>query len=146
MSRFVSLLVLTAYCLVSVVVHAGYCPLRITENGLGCGSQVLCDSQLRSSGTICHLCDSNAKPIQDPCSKHQENSNHPGKCPSNCPDDCAGCHFVNQFKTQVIIYLPPSIDSLHRCEERCSEITAVIPFDFTLRPNPRGPPSCGTCS
>ena len=142
MRRSFSLFVLTAYCLVSFVGHAGYCPLRIVENGLGCGSHVLCDDQPRGLGTICHGCDADEKYLETPCCDNTEHSQHPREC----PDDCAGCHLANLFEAQVDVCLLPSIDSLYHYEERCSEITAVIPFDFTLRPEPRGPPSCGTCS
>lgn len=146
MSRPVSFLVLTAYCLVSFVGHAGDCPLRIVENGLCCGSHVLCEDQLLGLGTICHECDAGEKYLGTSCCDSTEHSQHPRECPGECPDDCAGCHLVNLFKAQVDVCLLPSIDSLYHYKERCSEITAVIPFDFTLRPNPRGPPSCGTCS
>ena len=146
MRRLASQLVLAAYCLASFLGNAGYCPLRIVENGLGCGSHVLCDDQPRGLGTICHGCDAGEKPFCAPRSDNTEHSQHPRECPGECPDDCAGCHLVNLFKAQVTLCLLPAIDSLHHFEERCSEITAVIPFDFTLRPEPRGPPSCGTCS
>ena len=145
MSRPVSFLVLTAYCLVSFVGHAGYCPFRIVER-LSCGSHVLCEDQLRGLGTNCEVCDTGEKSLGIPCSDNTEHSQHPRECPGECPDDCAGCHLVNLFKAQVNVCLLPSIDSLSDCEERCSEITAVISFDFMLRPNSRGPPSCGTCS
>ena len=146
MRRTFSLFILTAYCLVSFVGHAGYCPLRFVEDELCCGSHVLCDDQLRGLGTNCHVCDAGEKPLRAPCSDNTEHSQHPRECPGECPDDCSGCQLVNLFKAQVNVCLLPSIDSLHHFEERCSEITAVIPFDFTLRPSPRGPPSCRTCS
>ena len=150
MRRLASQLVLAAYCLASFLGHAGYCPLRIVENGLGCGSDVLCKDQHRGLGTVCCVSDTCEKLLWSPCFDNTEHSQYPGECPGECPDecpnDCAGCHLFNLFKAQVNGCLPPPIDSFFESEERFSEISAVIPFDFTLRPNPRGPPLCGTYS
>ena len=147
MRRYVSLLALIAYCLVSFVGHVGNCPFKIVENGLGRGSHVLGgDKCIRGSCANYYSCDLNEKPLGNFGSKHQETPNHPGECPSDCPDDCAGCHLVNVFKTQVTVCAPPAIESFHQCEHRWSVIASVIPFDLTLLPRPRGPPACGMCS
>ena len=147
MPRFVSLLVLIAYCLVSFVGHVGHCPVKIVENGLGCSSHVLCGGEcIRGSCASSYSCDPDEKSLRNLGSKHQENHDHPRKCPSDCPDDCTGCHLVNVFNAQVTVCSPPSIESPHQWEQRCSVMTSVIPFDFTLLQKPRGPPSYGTCS
>ena len=147
MPRFVSLLVLIAYCLVSFVGHVGHCPVKIVENGLVCSSHVLCEGEcIRGSCASSYSCDADEKPFPSFGSKDQETSKHPGQCPSDCPDDCAGCHLVNVFKAQITVRPAVSIESLHQREQRFSVITSVIPFDVTLLQKPRGPPSYDTCS
>ena len=144
MKRLTSVILLSAYGLVSLLGHAGFDVLGLHSHN---SSHTHLHESHVATGSVgnehhAHHCE------------HFHGANHSGEHASEQSDkpfndnqheheseDCTVCQFFGLLKTQIVAVSLPVVtsvlvyhDSFHASEVRVS-------FDFTFLPNPRGPPS-----
>ena len=143
MMRFASIVLLSAYCLVSLLGHAGFTALRgATLEWVSANHSVYAGA--RESLDCQYGCPENhtdnAADEVDGCPSGCPDG-CPSGCPGGCPDDCVVCHFFSLFKAQTPGCPTPYVKTCSLDVELFVARSIFAEFDHTLRPRPRGPPS-----
>ena len=143
MMRFASIVLLSAYCLVSLLGHAGFTALRgatlerlSANHSVHAGARESLDCQYgcpeNHTDNAAHEVDNCPSGCPDGC---------PSGCPGGCPDDCVVCHFFSVFKAQTTAGCTPCVEFYSLDVQLFVARDIIVAFDYTLRPRPRGPPS-----
>ena len=126
MMRFTSIILLSAYGLVSLLGHAGFDVLGLHSHGrveAACGH----------SGVKCSHCHHGHKAVD-----HSEDDSHTS---SEHPDDCSICKCFCLFKAQAYTLTLPTVALGPFWQESFGVYQRLIEFDSTFLPRPRGPPA-----
>ena len=126
MMRFTSIILLSAYGLVSFLGHAGFDVLGLHSHG-----QV--DAECGHSGVKCCHCHHGHKAVD-----HSEDDSHTS---SEHLDDCSICKCFCLIKTHAITSPVPTVALVPFWQESFHAYQRLIKFDSTLLPRPRGPPA-----
>ena len=126
MMRFTSIILLSAYGLVSFLGHAGFDVLGLHSHG-----QV--DAECGHSGVKCCHCHHGHKAVD-----HSEDDSHTS---SEHLDDCSICKCFCLIKTQAITSSVPMVSLVPFWQESFRAYQRLIEFDSRLLPRPRGPPA-----
>ena len=124
------MLLLLSFGLVSMLGHAGFHVLGLHSH---------CQSH-DSHACAAHVQNTEQKAC---CHHHHEQrpEDHHSHLPADDSDDCVVCQFLALTKYQIVqptVVLPFSTPVI---EEVVQSNGVIVPFDFSLRPIPRGPPS-----
>lgn len=150
MMRIASIIVLSAYCLVSLLGHAGVssCTRGAFNEWASAGDVQQSVVPATHDPNCCHSHhrDHAAECCHDHAEDSLDESNScpdgcPGGCPGGCPDDCVVCHFFSLFKAQGIAVSAPCVRSYSVSETVFWTYDILFAFDCTRLPRPRGPPS-----
>jgi hypothetical protein len=118
MMRFASIILLSAYCLVSLLGHAGFTALRGAAFEWVSANH---SAQLRLKNLFGCQCGCSQNRAEMAVDEGDEcPSGCPDECPGGCPDDCVVCHFFSLFKAQATTVAYPhcmsnSVPSMFNC-------------------------------
>ena len=151
MMRFASIILLSAYCLVSLLGHAGFTALRgatlewvNASHSVHAGARESLDCQYgcpqNHADSAAHEVDGCPSGRPDGCPSGRPDG-CPSGCPGGCPDDCVVCHFFSLFKAQISAGCTPRVEFYSLDVQLFVARDIIVAFDYTLRPRPRGPPS-----
>jgi len=140
MKRLTSVILLSAYGLVSLLGHAGFDVLglhshtHLHESHVATGSvgnehhAHHCEHFHGANHSGEHASEQSDKPFND--NQHEHES-----------EDCTVCQFFGLLKTQSIAVSLPVVTSVLVYHDSFHASDVRVSFDFTFLPNPRGPPS-----
>ena len=126
MMRFTSIILLSAYGLVSFLGHAGFDVLGLHSHGR-------VPAECAHGGVKCSHCHHGHKAVD-----HSEDDSHTS---SEHPDDCSICKCFCLFKAQANTLTLPTVALGPFWQESFGAYQRLIEFDSTLLPRPRGPPA-----
>ena len=139
MMRFASIILLSAYCLVSLLGHAGFTVVRGAAFEWISANHSARTATQESFGCQCGCSQNRVEMAVDEGDECP--SGCPDECPGGCPDDCVVCHFFSLFKAQTLACPTLYVEICALDVELFVARSIFAEFDHTLRPRPRGPPS-----
>jgi hypothetical protein len=139
MMRFASIILLSAYCLVSLLGHAGFTVVRGAAFEWISANHSARTATQESFGCQCGCSQNRAEMAVDEGDECP--SGCPDECPGGCPDDCVVCHFFSLFKAQATTGCTPCVEFYSLDVQLFVARDIIVAFDCTLRPRPRAPPS-----
>ena len=125
MQRFTSITLLSVYGLVSFLGHAGFDVLGLHSHGRS-------DATCEHSTLKCNHCNHSHKTVE-----YSEDDSHTS---SEHPSDCVICKCFALLKMQVVASSLSTVTLVPFVGESFAAYERLVAFDFTLLPNPRGPP------